>query len=258
MQAVAVRLNLLARNTDVTPGYTDTKSSVHARQERRRHRQQRDPGRQLSPPQLQGAGAHAEHQPAQGSFVPMTRLKQFSHPWRRERGATLVIGMIMLVLLAAALFVIAAVDMSTMNLRVIGNTQARNSRSPPRSRRSSRWSPATSEEPAGGDDHRQRHGGWVQLMLGRDRRAGLPEFDSHRGHRARRDGRGQRRPLFRQHRRSDDEVVGSGGIGIRSNSYCSNTRSDVQATVTDQTGSKTRRWWSTRASRGVAAGDVTC
>ena len=54
----------------------------------------------------------------------MTRMKQFSHPWRRERGATLVIGMIMLVLLT--LFVIAAVNMSTINLRVMGNTQARN------------------------------------------------------------------------------------------------------------------------------------
>lgn len=41
-----------------------------------------------------------------------------------QRGATLVIGMIMLVL--ATLFVLAAMNLSTTNLRVMGNEQARN------------------------------------------------------------------------------------------------------------------------------------
>ena len=41
-----------------------------------------------------------------------------------QRGATLVIGMIMLVLVT--LFVLAAINMSTTNLRVMGNEQARN------------------------------------------------------------------------------------------------------------------------------------
>ena len=41
-----------------------------------------------------------------------------------QRGATLVIGMIMLVLVT--LFVLAAINMSTMNLRVMGNQQTRN------------------------------------------------------------------------------------------------------------------------------------
>ena len=41
-----------------------------------------------------------------------------------QRGATLVIGMIMLVLVT--LFVLAAINMSTVNLRVMGNEQARN------------------------------------------------------------------------------------------------------------------------------------
>ena len=41
-----------------------------------------------------------------------------------ERGATLVIGMIMLIL--ATLFVLAAINMSSTNLLVIGNQQARN------------------------------------------------------------------------------------------------------------------------------------
>lgn len=41
-----------------------------------------------------------------------------------QRGATLVIGMIMLVLVT--LFVLAAINMSTINLRVMGNEQARN------------------------------------------------------------------------------------------------------------------------------------
>ena len=52
----------------------------------------------------------------------MTMKTRF--PGRRQRGATLVIGMIMLVLIT--LFVLAAVNMSTINLRVMGNTQARN------------------------------------------------------------------------------------------------------------------------------------
>lgn len=41
-----------------------------------------------------------------------------------QRGATLVIGMIMLVLVT--LFVLSAINMSTTNLRVMGNEQARN------------------------------------------------------------------------------------------------------------------------------------
>lgn len=43
---------------------------------------------------------------------------------KSQRGATLVIGMIMLVLVT--LFVLAAINMSTVNLRVMGNEQARN------------------------------------------------------------------------------------------------------------------------------------
>ena len=41
-----------------------------------------------------------------------------------QRGATLVIGMIMLILVT--LFVLAAINMSTVNLRIMGNEQARN------------------------------------------------------------------------------------------------------------------------------------
>ena len=41
-----------------------------------------------------------------------------------QRGATLVIGMIMLVLVT--LFVLAAMNMSTLNLRIMGNEQVRN------------------------------------------------------------------------------------------------------------------------------------
>jgi Tfp pilus assembly protein PilX len=43
---------------------------------------------------------------------------------KKQAGATLVIGMIMLVLVT--LFVLAAINMSTTNLRVMGNEQARN------------------------------------------------------------------------------------------------------------------------------------
>ncbi len=43
---------------------------------------------------------------------------------RLQGGATLVIGMIMLVLVT--LFVLAAINMSTTNLRIMGNEQARN------------------------------------------------------------------------------------------------------------------------------------
>ncbi|HSQ82574.1 MAG TPA: PilX N-terminal domain-containing pilus assembly protein [Casimicrobiaceae bacterium] len=47
-----------------------------------------------------------------------------SNPRFRQRGATLVIGMIMLILVT--LFVLAAISMSTTNLLVMGNEQARN------------------------------------------------------------------------------------------------------------------------------------
>ena len=46
------------------------------------------------------------------------------HPRSAQRGATLVIGMIMLILVT--LFVLAAINMSTTNLQVMGNEQARN------------------------------------------------------------------------------------------------------------------------------------
>jgi len=45
------------------------------------------------------------------------------HSHSRQRGATLVIGMIMLILVT--LFVLAAINMSTTNLLVMGNEQAR-------------------------------------------------------------------------------------------------------------------------------------
>ena len=46
------------------------------------------------------------------------------HHHSRQHGATLVIGMIMLILVT--LFVLAAINMSTTNLLVMGNEQARN------------------------------------------------------------------------------------------------------------------------------------
>ena len=46
------------------------------------------------------------------------------HLHSTQRGATLVIGMIMLILVT--LFVLAAINMSTTNLQVMGNEQARN------------------------------------------------------------------------------------------------------------------------------------
>lgn len=46
------------------------------------------------------------------------------HYRSKQRGATLVIGMIMLILVT--LFVLAAINMSTTNLLVMGNEQARN------------------------------------------------------------------------------------------------------------------------------------
>jgi hypothetical protein len=46
------------------------------------------------------------------------------HPPTSQRGATLTIAMIMLVLLT--LFVLATMNMTTMNLKVMGNEQARN------------------------------------------------------------------------------------------------------------------------------------
>src|SRR5579864_9453925 len=48
----------------------------------------------------------------------------FNHFRTVQRGATLVIGMIMLVLVT--LFVLAAINMSTLNLRIMGNEQSRN------------------------------------------------------------------------------------------------------------------------------------
>jgi len=187
----------------------------------------------------------------------MTRMKQYSQPWRRERGATLVIGMIMLELLT--LFVIAAVNMSTINLRVMGNTQARNEAISAAQQAIEQI--ATTDFPKNpvastitvdttGD-------GTSDYSVAIDIPACLnsipikvTELDATD---VTNDG-----PCFGSIAGTSTGVVGAGGIGSGGNSYCSNTQWDVKATVTDQTGSNSQMIVHQGIARRVATGDVTC
>jgi hypothetical protein len=187
----------------------------------------------------------------------MTRIRQFSHPWRRERGATLVIGMIMLVLLT--LFVIAAVNMSTINLRVMGNTQARNE--------SIAAAQQAIEQVVTTDFPKNPQAATITVDVTGDGTSDysvaiavpaclnsipikVTELDATD---VVNDG-----PCFGSVASMTSGVVGSGGIGVGGNSYCSNTQWDVQATVTDQTGSNAAMGVHQGVARRVATGDVAC
>ena len=187
----------------------------------------------------------------------MMRIKQYSQPWRRERGATLVIGMIMLVLLT--LFVIAAVNMSTINLRVMGNTQARNE--------AIGAAQQAIEQVITTDFPKNPVASTITVDVTGDGTSDysvaiaipaclnsipikVTELDATD---VVNDG-----PCFGSIAGMTTGIVGSGGIGIGGNSYCSNTQWDVQATVTDQTGSNSATVVHQGVARRVATGEVTC
>ena len=180
-----------------------------------------------------------------------------SNSCRRERGATLVIGMIMLVLLT--LFVIAAVNMSTINLRVMGNTQARNE--------AIGAAQQAIEQVATTDFPKNPQASTVTVDVNGDGTTDytvaiavpaclnsipikVTELDPTD---VVNDG-----PCFGSIAGTTTGVVGSGGIGVGGNSYCSNTQWDVKATVTDNTGASTDMIVHQGVARRVATGDVTC
>ena len=175
----------------------------------------------------------------------------------RQRGATLVIGMIMLVLLT--LFVIAAVNMSTINLRVMGNTQARNE--------SIAAAQQASEQIVTTDFPKNPQASTITVDTTGD---GTSDYSVAIDVPAClnsipikvtelnptdivNDG-----PCFGSIAGTTPGIVGSGGVGIGGNSYCSNTQWDVKATVTDQTGSNSQMIVHQGIARRVATGDVSC
>src|SRR5689334_11162509 len=84
---------------------------VSTRQEGRRNREQLHPRRRFSPARLYLRGSRAEPQPTPRGDVSMSRSMTAS--CGSQRGATLTIAMIMLVLLT--LFVLASMNMGSMN-----------------------------------------------------------------------------------------------------------------------------------------------
>ena len=190
--------------------------------------------------------------------------KTSKHFRRRERGATLVIGMIMLVLLT--LFVIAAVNMSTINLRVMGNTQARNESVAaaqqaierivttdfPKNPQATTFTvDVTGTDVVGSSTGSTTYAVAIAVPACLN---SIPikvtELDATD---ITNDG-----PCFGSVAGQNTGNVGSGGVGVGGNSYCSNTQWDVQATVTDQTGASSATVVHQGVARRVATGDVTC
>ena len=184
---------------------------------------------------------------------------------RRQRGATLVIGMIMLVLLT--LFVIAAVNMSTLNLRVMGNTQARNEAVAAAQQVIERIvttdfpknpvaTTVTVDVAAGTDTVGSGSGAttYSVAIAAPSCLNSIPikvtELDATD---VTNDG-----PCFGSVACPTCGIVGGGGIGVGGNSYCSNTQWDVKATVTDQTGANSSMIVHQGVGRRVATGDVSC
>jgi hypothetical protein len=184
------------------------------------------------------------------------RVNHFGNTKRRQRGATLVIGMIMLVLLT--LFVIAAVNMSTINLRVMGNTQGRNE--------AIGAAQQVIEQVVSTDFPKNPVAQTITVDVTGD---GTPDYSVAIAAPACLNSipikvteldpsNGNDLPCFGSIAGATPGIVGSTGIGTGGNSYCSNTQWDVQGTVTDLTGSNAAVVVHQGVSRRVATGDVTC
>jgi hypothetical protein len=187
----------------------------------------------------------------------MMKPNLFAIARRRQRGATLVIGMIMLVLLT--LFVIAAVNMSTVNLRVMGNTQARNE--------AIGSAQQAIEQVASTDFPKNPVSTVVNVDVNGDGTTdytatvdppaclnSIPikvteldptDIDN--------DG-----PCFGSISSTASGIVGSGGVGLGGNSYCSNTQWDLKASVVDNTGTKSEVIVHQGVGRRVATGETSC
>ena len=175
---------------------------------------------------------------------------------RRQRGATLVIGMIMLVLIT--LFVIAAVNMSTVNLRVMGNTQARNE--------GIAAAQQAIEQVASTDFPKNPVAVTVAVDVNgdgtTDYTVAIPapvclnaipikvtELDP--------TDLTNDAACFGSISSPNPGVVGGGGGGA-GNSLCSNTQWDIKAAVTDNTGTASTVTVHQGVGRRVAVGEATC
>ena len=173
----------------------------------------------------------------------------------KQRGATLVIGMIMLILVT--LFVIAAINMSTINLRVMANEQARNE--------SIAAAQQAIEQIVSTDFTKAPAAKTISVDINGDGTADyeaavpapsclnsvpikLVELNIV-------DPNDQ--PCFGSGASSAPGVVGGGGTG---DSLCSNTQWDVSASVTDATAGTTGAALTLHQGVGkrVATGDATC
>ncbi len=114
---VAVRVNLLARNITSGVGYTDTKTYTLGRRERSGAVR-----RPLQAARLHRSGAADESGGPKGALNMMRNATSRSGR-REQRGISLVVGLIMLVLLT--LLAISAFHASNVNLRIAGNMQVR-------------------------------------------------------------------------------------------------------------------------------------
>ena len=175
----------------------------------------------------------------------------------RQRGATLVIGMIMLVLIT--LFVIAAVNMSTINLRVMGNTQARNEAIAAAQQAIEQV--VTTDFPKNpvqvivavdttGDTNTDYTVTVAPPVCLNSIPIKMTELDP--------TDLVNDLACFGSISAANPGVVGGGGIGTGGNSYCSNTQWDVKAGVVDNTGSKSDVTVHQGAARRVATGETPC
>ncbi len=125
MNVTAVKLYVLARSREPSQGHTDTKTYALGEHDARAVQ------RRVPAPRLRDHGAPAEHRRPEDHAVSP------SQP-HAQRGAALVVGMIMLVLIT--LMLITALNLGTTNFRAVTNMQFRRKRSRPPTRRSSRSS----------------------------------------------------------------------------------------------------------------------
>jgi len=181
----------------------------------------------------------------------------------RQRGATLVIGMIMLVMIT--LFVLAAVNMSTVNLRVMGNTQARNE--------SIAAAQQAIEQVATTDFPKNPVAVTVNVDVNGDTTTDyIVTVDKPVCTRTVPIKMPVPGAVYNELNAAstDDQICmgsiaapnagisGATGLGSGGNSICSNTQWDVRASVADQTGSNATVAVHQGISRRVVVGQVTC
>jgi FlaG/FlaF family flagellin (archaellin) len=183
-----------------------------------------------------------------------------SRPLQAQRGITLVIGMILLVLLT--LFVIATVSMTSLNLRTIGNTQSRNE--------AVGAAQQAVEQVASTDFPKDPKAVAVNVDVNGD---GTTDYAVAVAKPACLNSVPIKLPIPGQPSEIDPAVVddqacfggisasGAGIVGGASgagNSGCANTQWDVNATVTDNGGNGAAMTLHQGIGRRIAIGDVGC